>query len=104
MQKISSELNTAVWQFCFVVCLKTDTKSNALQKELLAYPNPVKDYLNIHNLDKSQNFTIFDLLGKTILKGEIKAERGILNVSGLQTGVYVLKLKGTSQSIRFLKK
>lgn len=80
------------------------TKSNALQKELLAYPNPVKDYLNIHNLDKSQNFTIFDLLGKTILKGEIKAERGILNVSGLQTGVYVLKLNGTSQSIRFLKK
>jgi len=64
------------------------------------YPNPVDDYLTIHNTGDSVRVEIYDLKG-TLLFSEIFSNRepSQLNVSFLNTGVYLVNVSGKSYKI-----
>jgi hypothetical protein len=74
---------------------------------LNAFPNPVKDELNvaIKGLDHETNLDILDMSG--IIKGSIRA--GVsgnftIGVSRLKNGVYLLRLQGSGLApVRFIK-
>lgn len=54
------------------------------------YPNPVKETIYTSNITDVE-FEIFNILGKSILKG--KTNENQINVNSLSKGIYILKLK-----------
>jgi hypothetical protein len=57
--------------------------------EILFYPNPVKDYIYLKNVEKIKSIKIIDLVGKEFINiTEIKSNE--INVSQLSVGVYFL--------------
>lgn len=78
-----------------------------LSKSLVAYPNPVKDVLNITNpADKTgdASLKVFSATGKLVLQKNIAGNNEDfikLDVSTLQSGVYIYKINDVSN--KFIK-
>lgn len=73
----------------FVTLLSTDDFDASTFK---AYPNPVKNLLNIVSNDSTlETITVHDLLGKTILSKTVNGNSTMLDVSGLSTGMYLVR-------------
>lgn len=71
---------------------------NPNQQNVLVYPNPAKTMININsNLGVFDNYTIVDIMGKSILKGSITDVQTIISIESLANGVYVLELVGENQ-------
>lgn len=61
--------------------------------ELLIYPNPVQNILNIKGVEKYHHLRILDINGKICYASEIKSNDQLkINLRDLKTGVYVLVL------------
>ncbi|WP_152285998.1 T9SS type A sorting domain-containing protein [Flavicella marina] len=68
------------------------------------YPNPVNDELTISTEETIESVQVLDLVGKTVISSS--AVNGSVNVSGLKSGIYVVKVnasKGSATS-KFVKK
>lgn len=67
--------------------------------EVTIYPNPTNTgYVNITSKDSDELFaTVFDILGKQVL--EAKVENNQLNISNLNSGMYILKLSQNNATI-----
>lgn len=82
----------------------------ALNTEILVYPNPADDEINV-SLSFDQNYqvqmNVFNVLGEQVIVKNVEVRSGIekLNVSHLSAGVYYLQLKVDDQSttIKFIK-
>nr|WP_321221404.1 FG-GAP-like repeat-containing protein [uncultured Psychroserpens sp.] len=87
--------------------IEGDTLSleNSLTDELVIYPNPAKNVLNINSLELNDSmiYTIFDITGKRVLNS--KLEKSSIDISKLAPGNYVLRIvSGTSiKSQKFIK-
>lgn len=57
------------------------------------YPNPAKDILRIHNNFIIQEITINDISGKEMRRFKIDAKEEILDISDLETGIYLIGIK-----------
>jgi uncharacterized repeat protein (TIGR03803 family) len=70
-----------------------------------AYPNPVKNILNIQNPENNtiDKITITDLTGKKVL--EQKPISNTINVEQIENGIYLLELKsdGKNDVLKFIK-
>ena len=64
------------------------------------YPNPTNNIINIEGLTKNENNTIqiFDLQGKLVITKTIN-EKGTIDLSELNKGVYVIKIGEVAQMI-----
>ncbi|MCD2258364.1 VCBS repeat-containing protein [Psychroserpens sp. XSD401] len=78
---------------------------NSLTDELIIYPSPAKDVINIESLELNDStiYSIFDITGKRIMNS--KLESPIIDVSKLSPGNYILRIvSGTSiKSQKFIK-
>lgn len=89
----------------------TSVNRNDLSSQLLFYPNPTSDYLNINLSDLAvqqlnQEWTISNILGQEILNGKIKSTQEIkVNVSSLNRGIYTFRFSNGHQIIssKFIK-
>ena len=80
------------------------TETDETSLHLKVYPNPVKDFLNIAlNGFEAQTYQVIDMSGRVVMQG-VYTEK--LDVSGLDSGLYILKLMigEKSKSERFVKK
>lgn len=59
---------------------------------VLVYPNPVRDILYVSNLDTNATYELYNIFGSTIQKGIITMEKAYINMSALQSGIYIMKL------------
>lgn len=80
-----------------------NTKANAA---LTVFPNPANNTLFICGLTKKANVFIYDLVGQLVASSLLTSENGSIDVSALQSGIYVIRIAdGTSQkTIKFIKK
>jgi hypothetical protein len=64
------------------------------------YPNPTNNIINIEGLTKNENnaIQIFDVQGKLVITKKIN-EKGIIDLSELNKGVYVIKVGEVAQRI-----
>jgi hypothetical protein len=72
--------------------------------ELVMYPNPVENILNISSVENTNSlYKIFDLKGQELKSGKLSNE---INVSNLPSGMYILEVNDGQQSIskKFSKK
>lgn len=76
------------------------------QQQILYYPNPVKDMLNLSYTKEIQSVEIFDLSGKQVLRRDLKSKYAAIDLSKLPSGSYILnaKISGEIKSIKILKK
>ncbi len=63
--------------------------SDALSNEIILYPNPVKDILNIKTTIEYKEVDILDLTGKRLLTSKQK----IIDISFLNNGAYIVRIK-----------
>ena len=74
----------------------------SLQK-INIYPNPTQNVLNFDGpFTNDINVSIFDILGKRVMKRLVKPEQG-LNVSMLNNGVYIIKFNDFNTTYKFVK-
>ena len=82
--------------------LSTD---NFDQTDFTFYPNPVKNTLNVDIDQVVSQYSIYNMAGKTVLKGSPESTDPQINISSLQTGTYLVKISvdGKSESFRIIK-
>lgn len=75
--------------------------NNLLSKGIKIYPNPVKNQLTISGLPKGSitTISITDIIGKTVYISTVKDETETINVSGLNKGIYLIKISQGEQSV-----
>ena len=69
------------------------------------YPNPVSDRLNISAQSTIKSAAIYNLLGKKVMSLEINKNSESINVSGLASGMYLIKysLDNAIGTAKFIK-
>lgn len=77
-----------------------NTEDVALNK-LYLYPNPTSEYIQLNNLKEATDFSIYDMLGKKVLKGTMLADTPF-QISALENGSYFLKTID-GQTFKFIK-
>ena len=79
--------------------------SKKITDEIRIHPNPVSDYLNIdfENDHIGYMVNIFNLTGKLIMETSIQNQNNRLNLSNLNSGVYLLKITDKNQSTKVVK-
>lgn len=64
-------------------------------------PNPVKNQLNIRSNDKVKTLTVYDLAGHAVM--QINRPGSTIDVQSLQTGVYIIRLDRTDNTVKTVK-
>lgn len=74
-------------------------------KNFTAYPNPVKDVLNLSYTENISNVEVFNLLGQKMLAKAVDGTQAQLDLSALSSGSYLIRLTfGTEiKTIKVLK-
>lgn len=70
------------------------------------YPNPATNKLNLDSKNAIESIAVFNLLGQNVLAQNPNSKSVSLDVSDLQSGVYVVKatINGKESASRFVKK
>jgi len=83
------------------VVLSVNSNFNMTPKSLSIFPNPSKDFIHVTGLSKTENYEIFDSVGKKIKKG-IASENSSIYIKEFSKGIYYLEL-GNDKTIRFIR-
>lgn len=69
------------------------------------YPNPVKDILNISTKTAVDNISVYDVLGKLVLSAQPEVISPKINMSGLASGAYMVKITigNASKTVKIIK-
>jgi hypothetical protein len=79
----------------FITCTMIGTIADQLQLQL--YPDPAESYVNIISNEFFKNETIefFDVTGRCKLKVKLADQKQIVQLSGLNSGVYFYRIKNS---------
>lgn len=68
------------------------------------FPNPAKDVVNVANAE-GKIFSMIDLNGREVFKVQISQNIESLNISSLESGIYIIRITDESsvQNLRFVK-
>lgn len=71
----------------------TSVTDESISEDIQFYPNPASDYIKIENLTRmnSDNIEIINMVGERVLAQKLD-NSGIVDVSGLPSGVYYVKI------------
>lgn len=69
--------------------------------EVLVFPNPASDLVQVASIPSGGSFKLFDILGKTVLQQSYQSDFQI-DVSEIQAGIYLLLLQGTDHTFKKL--
>jgi len=64
--------------------------TDGAKKIFKAYPNPVKEILNLENIDKNLSIKVYDISGKLVLETKSKDQKVTIETNSLQKGQYIL--------------
>jgi len=72
--------------------------------QISVYPNPTSEKLNIKgDINQSLNVRIYNILGNEIMNEEIDPSSKTIDVSQLQSGVYIMKLDEYNTTFKIIK-
>jgi hypothetical protein len=68
------------------------------------FPNPANGTLNYTHALNIENVVIYNLQGKIILNSQISSTSGMIDISGLTSGMYIVEFQGRSDQKSFRNK
>ena len=85
-------------------CDPLGVSENALEG-FAYYPNPTSGILSLKSVNNIDSVAIFNLLGQSVLSSKIGATTSNLDISGLTTGAYIMKVtvEGQTGTYKVLK-
>ncbi|WDF48025.1 T9SS type A sorting domain-containing protein [Chryseobacterium sp. KACC 21268] len=88
-----------------IITLEVDDES-IMEKKILLYPNPVRDFLHVdfgkENFYNS-NYVLFDSQGKLIKTGNFSQQKTELDMTSLPTSVYIIQIFQDKKNIKTFK-
>lgn len=75
------------------------TESHQVLAAVTVYPNPAADVLNVRAGEIINTYEVYNIQGALILKGTVASSAFSLNINGLASGVYLLKLMNTNGAV-----
>jgi len=78
----------------------------SLENDLKVFPNPTESFITITNKNSlvGKKYIITNLVGQTLLFGNLNIDETLVNLETLQNGMYFLSLEGMNkQSIKVIK-
>ncbi|MDQ0781957.1 T9SS type A sorting domain-containing protein [Chryseobacterium sp. W4I1] len=81
------------------------TKETVKESPVLVYPNPASDVLIVVlKGNKEEKAEIYNMEGRKVIETTIGSGKGKIDISNLQSGNYILTVKGVELSAKFIKK
>jgi len=74
-----------------VSAASTGVGFNAVQ-EMVVYPNPTNDLLQVDNIAMPTNYQVHTIVGVTVLEGTLQQGSNSISLKALPVGIYVLEL------------
>jgi hypothetical protein len=85
------------------VTFETNLSNDGFIKDsFTAYPNPVKDILNVSFEQNISNVSVYNLLGQQVLFMNVNTNKGQVNMSNLASGTYLVKVN-TENAVKTIK-
>jgi len=86
----------------------SDSKAEDLNDgfNLAAYPNPTSDYIVLDLKDSNLTgvtYTMYDLQGRTVTKGQVQQKQTQITMQSLATGVYILKVNQNNNQLEIFR-
>lgn len=102
---ITSDLGTVYYDNLYLHKNTVLSSENFNVSKVRLYPNPATNILNIESVSNIQNLAVYNVLGQEVINREINSSSVNLDVSALNTGVYVIKtmIDGNVSSTKFIK-
>lgn len=66
---------------------------NPTNQEILIYPNPASDILNISSNNKIKRIEILNLIGQNFFNKELNNNNVEINTSAFKTGIYFIRIE-----------
>ena len=90
-----------VSQGAYVNTLSVDNSVDGISFNI--YPNPANDFIFIENISIGSKVDLFNVVGKNIKSFEIESHNQRLDINGLNSGVYFVKV-GDKAAAKFVKR
>jgi len=102
---ITSNLGTVYVDNIYLHKNTTMSSSSFTTSKVKLYPNPTANVLNIEATGDIQRISVYNVLGQEVVNKQSNGTSVSLDVSGLNTGVYVIKtmIEGNVSSTKFIK-
>lgn len=80
--------------------------TDVIKDQISVYPNPVKDFLKISNIQDIKKVNIYDMSGKLVFMKELNNKNADLDLSKLNSGIYILKVNSGKEvkAFKLIKK
>ena len=105
--RVSGYSDTQVGSFCLRVARNQLLSNNTFDNSNFSYyPNPVKNVLTLSYSQDISNVEVYNLLGQKMSANTIGANLGQVNMSGLASGTYLVKVTAAdnqTKTIRVIK-
>jgi len=73
---------------------RTTSVNEVTYNEVLLSPNPAKNIVTIEGSEEYKSVSVFDQAGRLVIQRKIKNNLEILDISELQSGIYIVKFEG----------
>lgn len=102
--RVSGYSETAVGSFCLRVARNQLLSSNTFDNSNFTYyPNPVKNVLNLSYNQDISNVEVYNLLGQKMSTNTIGANLGQVDMSGLASGTYLVKVTAANNQTKTIR-
>ncbi len=98
-------LNDEIWGYINeLACSTTGFEDNYIPEHIQVYPNPANEQLTVSvKAGRLGNVILYDQIGLKIKEFNSNESSTTFTISGLAEGVYIMKIEGTRQMVRFIK-
>ena len=96
------ELNSAeVALLCDPTPPNTSNTNELIHNDIIIYPNPAQDILNIFAKENVENISIYSLLGQKMMQVSPNENNPSIDISSLATGLYIMEVDVNGQSATY---
>ncbi|MFM2196387.1 MAG: Secretion system C-terminal sorting domain, partial [Bacteroidota bacterium] len=94
---MGNNMQTAMTSPVYTMACGVDVNETEEGKnEIQLYPNPARTQITIKGLEKGMALEVLDLTGRVIHTEKVTTEQMQLNIAKWQTGVYLVRVGGTT--------
>lgn len=96
--RVSGYSSSDTGSFCLDISTNQTLSSSEFETaNFKAYPNPVKDVLNLSYTQNIANVEVFNMLGQQVVTKAVNANQGQVDMSHLAAGAYLVKVTADNQ-------